>query len=105
MECINCHAPGCTLANYNIKKSLCLCCDEILRGGTKQCLICHDFKDITLFKRSELKYCKECTKATSKAIYDKNNYLVKCECGSTIKNMSMSKHIKTKKHLEYIKQQ
>ncbi len=34
--------------------------------------------------------------------YHKNNKLVKCECGLPIMSMGMNKHLKTKKHKNFM---
>ena len=88
---------------YNIDKKVCTCCEKILQGGTKRCGICFDTKNIDLFQRPYLNFCRECAATSTRNKYHKNNHTITSECGSTIKNMSMRTHIKSKKHLEYIK--
>ena len=103
MDCTNCKAKSVPMEYYNIDKQVCVCCEEILKGGTKKCWHCFVVKDITLFQRPYLYSCRECAARITRERYHKNNYTVNCECGSIIKNMYLRTHIKTKKHLEYIK--
>ena len=50
--------------------NVCLCCDEISKGGEKRCRICKELKDITTFERPYLSKCKSCAskKAREKII-------------------------------------
>jgi len=50
--------------------NLCLCCDEVLKGGQKRCKICKEMKDIDSFERPYLCRCKNCAskKAREKVI-------------------------------------
>ena len=41
--------------------NLCICCDEILKGGNKQCIDCRAMKDINDFERPYLVRCKKCS--------------------------------------------
>ena len=40
--------------------NLCLCCDEIVKGGQKRCRDCKEIKDIETFERPYLLKCKTC---------------------------------------------
>ena len=49
--------------------NLCLCCDEILKGGEKRCINCKEMKDINTFERPYLIRCKKCACLRTKRYY------------------------------------
>ena len=48
-----------TQDNY-ISQDLCKICDIVLKGGTRQCNICNEIKDVIYFERTYLKTCFQC---------------------------------------------
>ena len=48
-----------TADNY-ISQDLCKTCDLVLKGGTRQCNICNEIKDIIFFERNYLRTCFQC---------------------------------------------
>lgn len=98
-SCSRCLKVGVPPEYYNIEKDLCLCCEEILIGGTKICTRCKREKDINTFERPYLIKCKEC--AANRA-----RRRILCVCGDYTTLASKSKHIKSNKHsmkINYIK--
>ena len=53
--------------------NLCICCDEILRGGEKRCIGCKEVKNISTFERPYLIRCKKCACIRSRKYYNVNN--------------------------------
>lgn len=71
---------------YFIKdKQLCQCCEDILKGGEKQCYVCKEQKSIELFEQPYLIKCKVCA---AKRIAEK----VECSCGKVFSQGTLSKH-------------
>ena len=60
---------------YDDDDELCLCCDEILKGGEKECQECNQMKDINTFERPYLLRCKPCCaiKARQYRLHKKSN--------------------------------
>ena len=72
---------------FNKESRICKCCEEISYGGNKQCRLCNETKDISLFERPYLTKCKKCAavRAATK---------VQCECGMLVDFGVLSKHRK-----------
>ena len=49
--------------------NLCICCDEILKGGEKRCINCKEMKDINTFERPYLIRCRKCACIRTKRYY------------------------------------
>ena len=43
---------------------------------------------------------KDKIKETQKAYYQENNFYVKCECGANVQKISMTRHLKSQKHIK-----
>lgn len=58
--CSICYATS--IDDYYFLKDqyICLCCDEISRGGQKRCKECKQLVDVNKMERPYLKKCKEC---------------------------------------------
>lgn len=54
-------------------KQMCLCCDEISRGGVKRCKNCKELVDINKMERPYLKKCKECASKRMAGIRNSNS--------------------------------
>ena len=66
---------------------LCMCCSQILKGGTKKCETCRETIDINKFERPYLLKCKQC-------VNRRLNTKIMCQqCAKLIPVSSMSKHI------------
>ena len=85
---------------YIFDKLLCNVCDRILQGGNKECRVCKELKDISLFERPYLTRCKACSLRLAKEHYKENkDEYVNCWCGKVVKFFSLSQHKKSKTHL------
>jgi len=70
-RCLKFLVPDC----YFLKDvNLCICCDEILKGGEKRCRACKELKNINDFERPYLIRCKQCAKKRLQK-YSKNKQL------------------------------
>lgn len=98
-NCINCNR-NVRSCYYIFDKSLCNVCDKILKGGTKECKVCKETKDICLFERPYLTRCKHCSLILFKEHYERNkeNY-INCSCVKSVRFCNISQHLKTKYHL------
>ena len=56
-RCLKISVPDCYFLNDT---KLCICCDEILKGGEKRCRNCKENKDINDFERPYLIRCRKC---------------------------------------------
>ena len=57
---------------------MCLCCDEISRGGEKRCIQCKEMTEINKMERPYLRKCKKCAaKRMADILKNKKNYLIK----------------------------
>ena len=103
--CTRCNAKYVPPHYYIPEKLICQCCDQILKGGTRQCNTCNETKDITLFERPSLTRCKQCACKASKSKYQTCTEFITCECGTSIKRRSKWYHLKTKKHADLMAEQ
>ena len=84
--CSICFATTIDAPYFLQDKQMCLCCDEILRGGQKRCKNCKQLVEISKMERPYLKKCKECASKRQAA-------LLNCEiCGLEIQYRNISKH-------------
>jgi len=95
--CKRCFACNIPQKYYNPDQRLCVCCVEILQGGTKICTMCEDEKDINSFERPYLIRCRKCA-----GMRLKEKYL--CKCGKSVSITNMAKHNKSQKHIEAIEE-
>ena len=58
--CVRCMAVNIDGRYFIPLLNLCMCCDEIIKGGNKRCTSCKEMKDINLFERLYLHRCKLC---------------------------------------------
>jgi len=72
-------------------RKICICCDEISRGGEKTCRGCKELVHVTRLERPLLLRCKDCTNK-------RLSQLKKCEiCDKEVKIRHLSEH-KHKSH-------
>jgi hypothetical protein len=96
--CTRCKAQYVPPHYYIEELKICQTCDQLSKGGTRQCNTCSEIKDITLFERPSLTRCKQCAAKRTKQRYDKCSGYTKCECGTVIKAATIRHHLKSKKH-------
>jgi hypothetical protein len=78
--------------NYNFERERCNDCCLLTQDGEKQCVVCKEFKHITLYEpRTGIK-CKQCANAWRKI----KKYCDSCKC--VVQWGSWRYHIKSKKH-------
>ena len=87
-RCLKINIPDCY---YLPNQHLCICCNEISKGGEKCCRICKQNTSVELMERPYLYYCKKC--AAARAAKPRL-----CECGATISLSTKHKHDHSKKH-------
>jgi len=68
--------------------NLCLCCDELMKGGQKRCRDCKEMKDIETFERPYLVKCKACASQRAR------NKVVCTICNKEIPYGNISHHTK-----------
>ena len=73
--CSRCFKIGVPDCYFLIGVNLCLCCDEILKGGEKRCRNCKELKDINNFERPYLIRCKLCASSRLKNMLKLKNLL------------------------------
>ena len=93
-RCLKVDIPPCF---YLPVSKLCLCCDEIMKGGNKTCKICKQTTPVESMERPYLYYCKTCAAIRCAKP-------LACECGATISLSTKSKHVRSKKHLAQLEQ-
>ena len=54
------------------------------------------------YKKKYRENNKKLIKTNMKLTYDKQNIEIQCECGSKVNKYSLSRHLKTKKHLKFL---
>jgi len=91
MCCCVCKAIKLDSKYYVKELNLCICCDEILKGGQKKCSMCKELFDIDMFERPYLLKCKKCAAERAKKV-------IKCECGMNITIGSQSYHRRSAEH-------
>lgn len=87
-RCLKVDIPPCYFLPIS---KLCICCDEILKGGEKTCRICKHSIPVELMERPYLYYCKKCAA-------ERTARPIQCECGMTISLSVKSKHVRSIKH-------
>jgi len=88
-NCLKTDIPPCYYISHT---NLCVCCSQILAGGTRLCRICKQDKPVELMERPYLYYCKSCANIRIQKPMD-------CECGATISLSTKYKHQQSQKHL------
>lgn len=80
---------------------------HVFYANSKECLKCHVRKNNENFfithQNYRNSYCKECCREMQKKIYNEQSSIKQtCVCGSITNQRTLKKHLKTKKHQNYV---